>query len=139
MDVAELPIAVLLLPGALESFILRDQARDLLRAPGVVAVEPPRARYGIHTRMPFLMSEALARLEREAGRGATVLTSAADSFPAPDPTGTVVALSLGHLGHRVDWALLRELSDRLGERLVCLLVGDVHPEELKDDPDFAAC
>jgi hypothetical protein len=222
VDVTEVPLALLLLPGQLETFILRDQARDLLRAPGVVAVEPPRARYGVHARMPSLMSEALAasqarrmklpgtprvvmifhpvqlplarallarhpgtelwysrwdryeraydapprvrerlellheeaasratmiftvsealaRLEREAGRGATVLTSAADSFPAPDPTDTVVALSLGHLGHRVDWTLLREVSDRLGDELVCLLVGDVHPEELKDDPDFAAC
>ena len=27
-------------------FILRDQAEDLLRAPGVVAVEPPRVPYG---------------------------------------------------------------------------------------------
>jgi glycosyltransferase involved in cell wall biosynthesis len=222
VDVTELPIAVLLLPGELETFILRDQARDLLRAPGVVAVEPPRARYGLVSRLPsltndvvagtqarrlklpgtpkvivmfhpvqlplarallarypgselwysrwdryehaydasprvrdrlqelhdeaaanaaliFTVSEALARLERESGRGAMVLTSAADSFPAPDPSGTVVALSLGHLGHRVDWTLLRGVSDRLGDQLVCLLVGDVHPEELRDDPDFAAC
>ncbi len=36
------PICVLLLPRELEHFILRDQAQDLLGAPGVVAVEPAR-------------------------------------------------------------------------------------------------
>ena len=38
--------ALLLLPRPLERFILRDQAQDLLRAAGVVAVDPPRVPYG---------------------------------------------------------------------------------------------
>jgi hypothetical protein len=86
----------------------------------------------------FVASEALARLEREEGREAQLVGLAAGSFPAPDPQPAVVAVSLGHLGHRVDWALLRALAERMPE-LVALLVGDVHPEEMAGDEDFAAC
>jgi len=218
-------IAVLLLPRTLERFILREQAEDLLRAEGVVAVEPGRIPYGAIARLPeaagealamvqagrllralpgapaavvifhplqwplahallersgaelwygrwdrferaydaaprrrarlerlhdeaaaasaltFAVSDELARLEREAGRGeATVVTTlAADAFPAPDPSGTVVAVSLGHLGWRIDWALLRAVAERLGDRLVLLLVGAWHEDEVGDDPDFRAC
>ena len=85
----------------------------------------------------FVASEALARLEREAGREAHLIGLAAGSFPAPDPEGAVVAVSLGHLGHRVDWALLRAVAERMPE-LVVLLVGEAHPDELGDDADFAA-
>ena len=63
---------------------------------------------------------------------------AADSFPAPQG-GDVVAISLGHLGWRTDWALLRAVSERLGDRLVLLLVGEWHEDECGDDPDFAFC
>lgn len=221
VDVSERPIALLLLPRTLEEFILRPQAEDLLRAPGVLAVEPPALRYGALARLPsalgdalsgtqahrmrlpgrprvivafhpvqyplarallakhpeaelwyarwdryehaydasprarrrleelheqvaarasliFTVSDALARLEREAGRSATVVSSAADRFPAPDPERAVIAVSLGHLGHRVDWALLRDVAQRMPE-LTCLLIGDVHPGELRDDEGFAAC
>jgi hypothetical protein len=217
------PIAVLLLPRSLEQFILREQAQDLLRAPGVVAIEPGRVPYGVHGRVPdrtsarmargqarrlvsrlpgtpaavvifhplqwplaseivrrtgaelwygrwdwyeqaydaspgmrrrldelhaqaaaassltFVASEALAAYEREAGRHAVVVGLSAGSFPAPDPSGTVVAISLGHLGWRTDWALLRGVAERLGERLVLLLVGEWHEDEVGDDPDFQWC
>ena len=89
--------------------------------------------------LTFVASEALAELEREAGRDATVIGLSAGDFPAPDPDGTVVALSLGHLGWRTDWALLRGVADRLGDRLVLLLVGDWHEDEVGGDPDFQAC
>ena len=36
------PLCVLLLPRALDEFARADEARDLLRAPAVVAVEPAR-------------------------------------------------------------------------------------------------
>jgi hypothetical protein len=221
--VSRAPIAVLLLPRALEGFILREQAQDLLRAPGVVAVEPGRIPYGTFGRVPegaaarmargqarrllrrlpgrpaafvifhplqwplaqelirrtgaelwygrwdryeqaydagprlrdrlealhaeaaaasaltFVASETLAGLERDSGRDATVVGLAAGDFPAPDPRGTVVALSLGHLGWRTDWALLRGIAERLGERLVLLLVGEWHDDEMPGDEDFAAC
>ena len=59
---------------------------------------------------------------------------------SPRPQGgDVVAISLGHLGWRTDWSLLRAVSERLGDRLVLLLVGAWHEEECKDDPDFAFC
>jgi hypothetical protein len=221
--VSRAPIAVLLLPRSLEEFILREQARDLLRAPGVVAVEPGRVPYGTFGRVPesaaariargqarrllrrlpgrpvvvvifhplqwplaaelvrrtgaevwygrwdryehaydagprvrerlealhadaaaassltFVASERLAELERDAGREATVVGLAAGDFPAPEPRGTVVALSLGHLGWRTDWALLRGVAERLGDRLVLLLVGEWHEDEAAGDEDFAAC
>ncbi len=215
--------ALLLLPRALEGFILEDQARDLLRADGVVAADPPRVRYGAVARLPrplrdrlargtarrllralggdlravaifhpvqwplaqallaarpsaelwygrwdryelaydaspkmrrrldalheaaasrsaltFVASGKLASLEHEAGREATVVGLAADSFPAPDPGAAVVALSLGHLGWRTDWTLLRAVAERMPE-LVLLLVGAWHEQECDQDPDFAWC
>ncbi len=220
------PVCLLLLPRPLESLLLRDQAEDLLRAPGVLAVEPPKVPYGALLRMPpwmaaraarrqarriqrqvrahgdqvtvvtifhpvqapvaralqeltdcelwygrwdryeeaydanpqtrarlqalhtlaaehsaltFVASGELQRLEQEAGREATLVPLAADSFPAPDPSETVVALSLGHLGWRTDWALLRAVGEQLGERLVLLLVGAWHDEECAGDADYAWC
>jgi hypothetical protein len=217
------PRALLLLPRPLEGFILEDQARDLMRAPGVIAADPPRVRYGAIARLPaplrdvltrgtarrmlraigrdlravvifhpvqwplaralllavpgaelwygrwdryevaydaspkmrrrvgelheaaasrsaltFVVSDKLADLEREAGREPTLVGLAADSFPAPDPAGAVVAVSLGHLGWRTDWTLLRAVAERMPE-LVLLLVGAWHEDECASDPDFAWC
>jgi hypothetical protein len=67
------PICVLLLPRSLGAFLLRDQAEDLLRGPGVVAVEPGRIPYGAWLRLPEAAGRRLARvqarrlLERLAG------------------------------------------------------------------------
>jgi hypothetical protein len=222
------PICVLLLPAPLERFILRDQAEDLLRADGVVAVDPPRAGYGASVRLPGPVADGLAarqgrrllralrrgpgepgvvvifhavqypvaravaalaedgcelwywrwdryehaydasparrarlerlhtlaaeratqtiavstelvRLELAEGRQATLVPLAADSFPAPAVGGEVVAISIGHLGWRTDWTLLRAVAERLGDRLVLLLAGAFHADECKDDPDFAWC
>jgi hypothetical protein len=220
------PICVLLLPAPLERFILRDQAEDLLRADGVIAVDPPRMPYGAFARMPLgigdgvaarqarrlvrnlrrrvgeprvvvifhtlqyqlgravmaqapgcelwywrwdrferaydaderrrqrleilheqaaqrastivTVSDELARLEGIEGRRATMVPLAADSFPAPQG-GDVVAISLGHLGWRTDWALLRAVSERLGDRLVLLLAGEWHDDESPGDEDYAYC
>jgi hypothetical protein len=215
------PIAVLLLPRELESFILRDQAEDLLTAPGVVAVEPARVPYGAYLRLPasvadglaatqarrlrlpgvpraivifhplqyplargliaqhrdaelwywrwdryevaydatprqrerleelhlaasmraavtVVVSEALGELARDEGSEPVLVPLAADSFPAPPPGETVVAVSLGHLGHRTDWALLRAVAEGMPE-LVLLLVGAWHEQESGHDADFQAC
>ena len=220
------PLCLLMLPRQLEGFILRDQAEDLLRADGVIAVDPPRMPYGAFARMPLALgdgvaarqarrlvrtlrrkvgeprvvviyhalqyqlgravtaqapgcelwywrwdrferaydanerqrarleelhehaaeraamvitvSDELARLEGVAGRRSTMVPLAADSFPAPHG-GDVVAVCIGHLGWRTDWALLRAVSERLGDRLVLLLAGEWHEDECRDDPDFAAC
>jgi hypothetical protein len=218
-------LALLLLPRPLDGFILRDQAQDLLRAPGVVAADPPAVPYGTTLRLPEAMAHLVARrtarrllkalrrhgdprvlvifhpvqwplaramleagretelwywcwdrfdhaydasprrrerlaafheaaaeaatltiaasgrlqeIEREAGRDAELVPLSADLFPAPDPRGTVVAVSLGHLGRRTDWALLRAVSDRMPE-LVVLLVGAWHDDEVRGNEDFAAC
>ena len=215
------PICVLLLPRTLESFILRDQAEDLLTAPGVVAVEPARISYGAYLRVPaavgdglaatqarrlrlpgipraivifhplqyplarsllaqhpdaelwywrwdryevaydasarrrarledlhlaatlrasltVVVSEALGDIARSEGGTALLVPLSADSFPAPPPGATVVAVSLGHLGHRTDWKLLRALSERMPE-LVLLLIGAWHDSESGADPDYQAC
>jgi hypothetical protein len=50
------PLAVLLLPQRLEEFALAEHARDLLRAPRVLALEPPRVSWTRLARLP----EALA-------------------------------------------------------------------------------
>lgn len=57
---AEPPLAVLLLPEPLERFALRAHAEDLLRAEGVVAVDPARLPYSAFGRMPELLGDALA-------------------------------------------------------------------------------
>jgi glycosyltransferase involved in cell wall biosynthesis len=215
------PLGVLLLPRELERFILRDQAEDLLTAPGVVAIEPARVPYGAYLRLPasvadglaatqarrlrlpgtpaaivifhplqyplarsliaqhpdaelwywrwdryevaydasrrrrarleelheaatqraaltVVVSDALGDLERAAGHEALLVPLAADSFPAPDPAATVVAVSLGHLGERTDWPLLRAVAAGMPE-LVLLLVGEWHEAESGRDPDFQAC
>ena len=44
-------------------------------------------------------------------------------------------MSLGHLGWRTDWALLRAVAERMPE-LVLLLVGEWHEDECAKDPDF---
>jgi hypothetical protein len=88
--------------------------------------------------LTFVANDELARLERDAGRDATLVPLAADSFPAPDPGQAVIAVSLGHLGWRTDWALLRAIAERMPE-LVLLLVGAWHPDECAGDPDFQAC
>jgi hypothetical protein len=224
-DTAGRPLCVLLLPAPLGRFILRDQAEDLLRAPGVVAIGPGRVPAGAYGRLPRLaadrlaaararrvlaalrrrggvprvvvifhalqepvaravadgvpgceiwywrwdryerahdasprlrrrlealhesaaaratlvpaVSDELVRLERAAGRDATLVPMSADAFPAP-AGGGIVAVSLGHLGRRTDWALLRAVAERLGDELVVLLVGALHEDESAGDPDFAA-
>jgi hypothetical protein len=224
--VAETPICLLLLPAPLERFILRDQAEDLLRARGVLAVDPPRMRYGALARLPEAVADGIAsaqgrrlvrglrrragtprvvvifhalqyplaravmdaapgcelwywrwdryeraydaspklrdrldelhrsaaaraamipavsgelvRMAEAEGHDATLVPMSADGFPAPQGGG-VVAVSLGHLGWRTDWALLRAVAEDLGDELVLLLIGAVHPEECAGDADFEAC
>jgi len=91
-----------------------------------------------HASLVIGSSVELVRLERDAGRPATLSPLSADSFPAPAAPG-VVAISLGHHGWRTDWRLLRAVAQRLGDELVLLLAGAWHENECRDDPDFAAC
>jgi glycosyltransferase involved in cell wall biosynthesis len=84
----------------------------------------------------FAVSGALAEVERAAGRDAEVLPPPHDSFPAPDPSESVVAVSMGHLGRRTDWKLLADLLEAMPE-LTLLLIGDIHPDETPGDADLA--
>jgi hypothetical protein len=62
----ERPLGVLLLPVVLEQFELRERAEDLLTAPGVVAVDPPRLSYRAIARVSEAVADAVAAVQ--AGR-----------------------------------------------------------------------
>ena len=57
------PLCVLLLPVALEAFELRERAEDLLTAPGVVAVDPPRLSYTATRRLGEAVADGLAGVQ----------------------------------------------------------------------------
>ncbi|HSD75790.1 MAG TPA: hypothetical protein VLA98_00235 [Solirubrobacteraceae bacterium] len=87
---AEPLLCILLLPEPLERFALREHAEDLLRAEGVVAVDPPRLPYAALGRMPELAADALAArqarrlvraLVRRRGRPRIVVAFAALQYP----------------------------------------------------------
>ncbi len=121
--------------GVWDRFACAHDAAPRLRA----RLEALHDRAASRSALTFAASVELQRLERAAGREAALVPLAADRFPALDPAGGVVAISFGHLGHRVDWALLRGVAATMGDELVLLLVGAVHPDELEGDADFAAC
>jgi glycosyltransferase involved in cell wall biosynthesis len=96
--------------------------------------------------LTFAVSDELARLEREEGRQAYVIPSAADSFPALASTaqaGSIrrpagaVAVSLGGLGWRNDWRLLRYTLSALPD-LRLHLIGRWEDGECASDPDYVA-
>jgi len=57
------PLCVLLLPAPLETFALRERAEDLLTAPGVAAVDPPRLSYGGAARLGEGFADGLAAVQ----------------------------------------------------------------------------
>jgi hypothetical protein len=56
-------LAVLLLPQPLEALAAEHPARDLQRADGVVAVDPPYLSYAAQSRFPAEIADALATLQ----------------------------------------------------------------------------
>jgi hypothetical protein len=66
------PLCLLLLPAPLEEFELRERAEDLLTAPGVAAVDPPRLSYTAAARLGESFADGLsvvqARRMRLPGR-----------------------------------------------------------------------
>lgn len=54
------PLCLLLLPAPLEAFSLRERAENLLSAPGVAAVDPPRLTYSTAARLGESFADALA-------------------------------------------------------------------------------
>jgi hypothetical protein len=59
----ERPLGVLLLPADLEAFELRERAEDLLTAPGVVAVDPPRLSYASLARIGESVADGIAAVQ----------------------------------------------------------------------------
>lgn len=96
------------------------------------------AQAGAAAALSFTVSEKLADLERQSGRTAVVVPLGADSFPSPDPVTTVVALSLGFHGKRVDWRLLSEVASTMPE-LVVLLVGRCDETLADADHGYQRC
>jgi hypothetical protein len=56
-------LVVLLLPQPLEALAAEHPARDLQRAEGVVAVDPPHLSYAAQSRLPGEIADALATLQ----------------------------------------------------------------------------
>jgi hypothetical protein len=57
------PLCVLLLPAPLEAFPLRERAEDLLTAPGVAAVDPPRLSYTAAARLGQGFADGLSAVQ----------------------------------------------------------------------------
>jgi hypothetical protein len=84
------PLAVLLLPERLEDFALSEHARDLLRAPQVIALEPPRVSWARLAKLPeaFAARTALRQAKR------LKLPGAARVVIIYDPLQTMMGLGL---------------------------------------------
>ncbi len=57
------PLCLLLLPAPLEAFELRERAEDLLTAPGVAAVDPPRLSYTAAARLGEGFADGLSMVQ----------------------------------------------------------------------------
>jgi hypothetical protein len=81
----ECPLGVLLLPVELERFDQRARADDLLTAPGVVAVDPPRLAYGGMARVSETVADAMCGLQakrlRLPGFPAALIFFHPDQYP----------------------------------------------------------
>jgi hypothetical protein len=81
----ERPLGVMLLPVELERFPLRERAEDLLTAPGVVAVDPPRLTYGRLARLGEAVADSIvtvqARRMRLPGFPRALIVFHPDQYP----------------------------------------------------------
>jgi hypothetical protein len=57
------PLCLLLLPAPLETFSLRERAEDLLTAPGVAAVDPPRLSYTSAARLGAGFADGISMVQ----------------------------------------------------------------------------
>jgi hypothetical protein len=57
------PLCLLLLPASLEAFALRERAEDLLAAPGVAAVDPPRLSWRGAARLGESVADGLTMVQ----------------------------------------------------------------------------
>ena len=108
-------LAVLLLPEPFDALPDHHPARDLQRADGVVAVDPPRMSYGTHSRMPGELADALAGLQ--ARRLLRALNNQIAAVVLFDPRGYPLARGLLAITGCELWYALHELGDPGSERL----------------------
>ena len=87
--------------------------------------------------MTVVVSDALGDIAREEGGTPLLVPLAADSFPAPAPGETVVAVSRDTSATaRTGSSCAR--SPRPCRELILLLIGEWHADESGTDPDFAS-
>jgi hypothetical protein len=85
-------LAVLLLPQPFEALDAEHPARDLQRADGAVAVDPPRLSYRAQSRLPGEIADALATLQ--ARRLLRALDAPVGAVALFDPRGYPLARAL---------------------------------------------
>jgi hypothetical protein len=108
-------LLLLLLPTRLEEFELRERAEELLTAPGVVAVEPPRVSYGTLGVLPAALAFHVAH--RQAKRMRLPGTPAAVAVFDPHQVPLGVALTHRHIGAEL-WQLGAEPTAGLDSEFV---------------------
>jgi hypothetical protein len=108
-------LAVLLLPEPFDALPGDHPARELQRADGVVAVDPPRMSYGTHSRMPGEFADALAGLQ--ARRLLRALDNEVGAVVLFDPRGYPLARGLLAIAGCELWYALNVLGDPGSERL----------------------
>ena len=136
-------LLLLLLPERLEAFDQRPVAEDLMKAPGVVAVDPPRTPYGVLARIPDAVgvSIAIKQAKRLRRRLPGEPRAIAIFHPAQYPLARGLLAQLpecelwyGRLGRPEDEAADERLRRRLNELHVLAAERSsltfVHSEEL---------
>jgi hypothetical protein len=115
-------LVVLLLPQPLEALEAEHPARDLQRADGVVAVDPPRLSYAMQSRLPGEIADALATLQ--ARRLLRALDDSVGAVVLFDPRAYPLARGLLAIADCELWSARTESghdgSDRLRRRLRAL-------------------
>lgn len=115
-------LAVLLLPQPLEALAPDHPARDLQRADGVAAVDPPRLSYAAQSRLPGEIADALATLQ--ARRLLRVLDAPVGAVALFDPRSYPLARGLLAIARCELWYARaeppQEGSQRLRRRLRAL-------------------
>jgi len=115
-------LVVLLLPEPFEALPANHPARDLQRADGVAAVDPPRMSYTTQSRLPGEFADALATLQ--ARRLLRALDSEVGAVVLFDPRGYPLARGLLAITGCELWYARGDVeqpgSERLRRRLTAL-------------------
>jgi hypothetical protein len=129
----ERPLCLLLLPAPLERCAVRERAEELLQAPGVAAVDPPRLSYTRAARLGESFADSLAVIQARRMR----LPGFPRALVVFDPLQYPLARALAGIHPDAElWygpadvpeaGLARELHDLAGERAVLRFGADNAP------------